>query len=64
MNKKHIVLDTNILISGLMLPSSKPQQIFDRIPQWLDFVETFSPVRYNSETGLIAVVKERSRYNP
>jgi len=33
MNKKRIILDTNLLISGLMLPSSKPQQIFDLVTQ-------------------------------
>lgn len=33
MNKKRIILDTNVLISGLMLPSSKPQQIFDLVTQ-------------------------------
>jgi len=33
MNKKSIILDTNILISGLMLSSSKPQQVFDFVTQ-------------------------------
>ncbi|MBP0012427.1 MAG: putative toxin-antitoxin system toxin component, PIN family [Roseofilum sp. SBFL] len=31
MNKKRIILDTNILISGLILSSSKPQQVFDLV---------------------------------
>lgn len=33
MTKKRIVLDTNILISGLVLSSSKPQQIFDYVTE-------------------------------
>jgi len=33
MNKKRIILDTNILISGLILSSSKPQQVFDWVTQ-------------------------------
>lgn len=31
MNKLRVVLDTNILISGLLLSPSIPQQIFDRV---------------------------------
>lgn len=33
MNKQRIVLDTNILISGLLLSSCKPQQVFDVVTQ-------------------------------
>ena len=31
MSRLRVVLDTNILISGLLLPSSTSQQVFDRV---------------------------------
>ncbi len=33
MSKLRIVLDTNILISGLLLSSAKPQQVFDIVTE-------------------------------